>query len=179
MSLGSARPYDGWVPMTRLLSLSAALCLATTALAAAAAAQQAPGYPAKAPYVAAPFYSGAPVPRQPTPVYPTPRDPLQAQPNANADQINPYLRTEKQPTNSPLYRPYQPGPQANPFGPPPSFQGGGSKSYNQQRAENPPPPRPCTNFDRISDAYANCKAAQSKEAFHGSQLKAQQLQQTR
>lgn len=171
--------FDGWVPVTRLLCLSAALCLATAALTATASAQQTTAYPARSPYVATPAYSGPPVPRQPAPVYPTPRDPMKAQPNANANQINPYFRTEKAPNNSPLYRPYQAGKQSDPFGPPAAFQGGGGKSYNQQRAENPPPPRPCTNFDRIGDTYASCKAAQSKEAFYGSQLKAQQPQPTR
>jgi hypothetical protein len=160
--------------MTRLLSLSAALCLATTALTAPAAAQTAPGSPAKTPYVKAPFTTSAPVPAQPQRTYPTPRDPLQAQPSANANQINPYFRTDQVPTNSPLYRPYQPGAQSDPFAASQAFQGSGGKSYGQQRAENPPAARPCANFDRISDAYANCKAAQSKEAYNGAKLKAQQ-----
>lgn len=156
--------------MTRLLSLSAALCLASAVLAATAAAQA----PQRTPYVAAPVYAGPPLPQQPSRTYPTPRDPLTAHSTANTNQINPYFRTEKLPTNSPLYKPYQPGPQANPFGPPPAFQGGGGKSYGQQRAETPVVPRVCDNFDRISDAYANCKAAQSKEAYYGAKLKAQQ-----
>ena len=80
------------------------------------------------------------------------------------------------PTNSPLYKPYEAGKQNNAFGPSEAYQGGGAKSYNQQRSETPGVPRECTNFDRMSDTYANCKAERSKEAFHESQLKAKQLQ---
>lgn len=159
--------------MTRLLNLSAAFCLAIAALAAPAVAQN---NQTKSPYVATPSYTGPPVPHRPAPVYPTPRDPLQAQPNANANQINPYFNTNKTPTNSPLYKPYEAGKQTDSFGPSTAYQGGGAKSYNQQRSETLVTPRECTNFDRMSDAYANCKSAQSKEAFHGSQLKAKQQQ---
>ena len=159
--------------MTRLLNLSAALCLAIAALAVPAAAQN---YQTKSPYVATPSYTGPPVPHQPTRTYPTPRDPLQAQPNANANQINPYFNTNKTPTNSPLYKPYEAGKQNDAFGSSSAYQGGGAKSYGQQQSEMPVQPRECTNFDRMSDAYARCKSEQSKEAFHKSQLKAQQQQ---
>ena len=160
--------------MSRPLTLFAALCLAVGALAAPAAAQN---YQTKSPYVATPSYMGPPVPQQPARAYPTPRDPLQPQPNANANQINPYLNTNKTPTNSPLYKPYEAGKQTDAFGASSAYQGGGAKSYNQQRSESPVTPRECTNFDRMSDSYANCKSEQSKEAFHKSQLKARQQQQ--
>lgn len=159
--------------MTRPFSLSAVLCLAAAAMIATGAQAQQPA--TKRPYVQTPSYAGPPVPNQPARTYPTPRDPLQAQPNANANQINPYLRTDQLPTNSPLYRPYEPGAVADPFAPPAAFQGSGGKSYNLQRAENPPPARTCTSFDRMSDAYANCKAAQSKETYsNNQQLRARQ-----
>lgn len=158
--------------MTRLLSLAASLCLAAATLTTAAAqAQQQPA--PKRPYVQTPTTVSPPVPVQPQRAYPTPRDPLVAQPGANTTQINPYFRKDQAPTNSPLYRPYQQGATKDPFAPPSSFQGSGGKSYGQNRAENPPPARACTDFNRLSDAYANCKAAQSKETYsNNQQLKA-------
>lgn len=165
--------------MMRLPNLAAVSCLAAMSCLAAAALMaaeaQAQQQNTKRPYVQTPAYVGPPVPVQPQRTYPTPRDPLVTQPEANANQINPYFRTDQLPTNSPLYRPYQQGATGDPFAPPSSFQGSGAKSYNQNRAENPPAARPCANFDRMSDAYANCKAAQTKEVYsNNQQLRARQ-----